>query len=268
MEGEFTKTTLCFRCDRAYASIEKGCPWFLYGMPVIGWDAECRPLKCDDREVISYRVDSCPMFVPDPPRKFTVKDKSESLYLHNGEMLTLAEISERTGESPYEIERRFRTGNAWGSAQGPRKLCSEKHGHITQRELARIAGVSLSTVERRLRKGMTPDEIIELGKTSIGRRVLLECNGETHTYKEWAEITGIPASVIRARDEKGWSAEQVLSRPNVPGRSGFLEYNGETHTYKEWASIINVPAHLIRRRKSQGWTTEKILTTPYRENKE
>lgn len=40
----------------------------------------------------------------------------------------------------------------------------------------------------------------------------LTVNGETHSYSEWAEITGIPRSRIYQRVKYGWPAEDVLSK--------------------------------------------------------
>lgn len=37
--------------------------------------------------------------------------------------------------------------------------------------------------------------------------------GEIKTYAEWAEITGIPARVIRQRRAKGWTAKAALETP-------------------------------------------------------
>ena len=36
---------------------------------------------------------------------------------------------------------------------------------------------------------------------------------ETHTVAEWADITGIPHTAIRARLKKGWSEERALTEP-------------------------------------------------------
>lgn len=41
----------------------------------------------------------------------------------------------------------------------------------------------------------------------------LKFNGETHTTKEWADITGINPSTLRSRLRLGWSAEEALTRP-------------------------------------------------------
>jgi len=45
------------------------------------------------------------------------------------------------------------------------------------------------------------------------RACFLTYNGETHTRKEWAEITGISRNNIADRLHKGWSIERTLTEP-------------------------------------------------------
>lgn len=53
------------------------------------------------------------------------------------------------------------------------------------------------------------------------------CDGETHTYSEWAEITGIPSITIRRRIDRGWAPELALSVPvNKRGK--------RSDTVKDW----------------------------------
>ena len=57
----------------------------------------------------------------------------------------------------------------------------------------------------------------------------LQWNGETHTYSEWSEITGLSKTVIRERINKGWSIEEALSTPAIPG--GKIRHDGFGRTY-------------------------------------
>lgn len=43
----------------------------------------------------------------------------------------------------------------------------------------------------------------------------LKFNGETHTVKEWADITGINVSTLRRRLKNGWSVELALTTPTL-----------------------------------------------------
>lgn len=262
--GEKARLSICNKCDRAYAIPGWGCSWIMHGNPVDGWDAYHVPRLSSTGEIMhSYNVRKCPLFVPDPPRKISTKDKAGALYLHDGEMLTLAEISERTGEPEEVLQTRFKNGNKASGRSAQQKFYSEKHGMLTKAELAKLAGVARSTVERRLERGMSPDEVIERGRKNVGATVFLEYNGEKHTYKEWEEIIGIPAGAIQSRVCRGWTMERIMSRPVISWSPAFLEHNGESRSLREWSQITGIPVELIRIRKSRGWSAERILTTPH-----
>lgn len=47
------------------------------------------------------------------------------------------------------------------------------------------------------------------------KMIAWEFNGESHTVKEWSEITGIDGKILRSRWHKGWSMERILSTPKV-----------------------------------------------------
>jgi len=41
---------------------------------------------------------------------------------------------------------------------------------------------------------------------------LITWNGETHTLKQWSEITGIHPKTISKRIDRGWTIEEALSK--------------------------------------------------------
>lgn len=45
------------------------------------------------------------------------------------------------------------------------------------------------------------------------RNVFMTLNGETHTLKQWSEITGISYNAIMKRRRNGWSVEDTLTIP-------------------------------------------------------
>lgn len=49
------------------------CPWMSKGKPVPGWDAEDSVVKVEQREVKTYYIKNCPLFVPHP--RSTIFDK-------------------------------------------------------------------------------------------------------------------------------------------------------------------------------------------------
>lgn len=58
----------------------------------------------------------------------------------------------------------------------------------------------------------------QCNNTSSNHRITY--NGETHTLVEWAEILGLPKSVMYDRTRRGWSMERIVNTPmrrNVDG---------------------------------------------------
>ena len=56
---------------------------------------------------------------------------------------------------------------------------------------------------------------------------LLTVNGETHSYAEWADITGVPLYKIQQRIKYGWPPEDVISPDNFR-----LKKHSEQHNVK------------------------------------
>jgi len=54
---------LCWRCARAGG----GCPWSARLEPVPGWTA--RQVEGTQHNGDTYKVEACPLFQPDPPRR-------------------------------------------------------------------------------------------------------------------------------------------------------------------------------------------------------
>ena len=53
--------TLCWQCDRVY--YRRGCPWADDFKPVDGWNAKKQIKKNSGRKIVSYNVESCPLFI-------------------------------------------------------------------------------------------------------------------------------------------------------------------------------------------------------------
>lgn len=45
----------------------------------------------------------------------------------------------------------------------------------------------------------------------------LEFDGESHTMKEWSEISGVAVKTIRARLYAGWDLEDAIFKPSKRG---------------------------------------------------
>lgn len=87
----------------------------------------------------------------------------------------------------------------------------------------------------------------------------LTYNGETHDVEQWSEIVGIPAKTIRARLDKGWSAERALTSKTDSHRISYL-INGEKRYLKDLAKEYNINYNtLYNRLFTYGWSIEKAL---------
>lgn len=71
-------STLCCDCDHAGHGDRAACSWVREFKPVDGWDADevhrkdwvhVGKGKSELQDITSYRVKSCPLYKPDPPRK-------------------------------------------------------------------------------------------------------------------------------------------------------------------------------------------------------
>lgn len=86
-------------------------------------------------------------------------------------------------------------------------------------------------------------------------------NGETHTLREWAEITGIESKTIQNRIHVGhWSVERALTTPTSVNHE--YELNGEKHTLREWSEITGIPMRILEQRRYKKWSVERMLTEP------
>lgn len=92
------------------------------------------------------------------------------------------------------------------------------------------------------------------------RQVILQYNGKSLNYSEWAKETGIPRSTIYRRIHTGWSIEDALTiRPKFPRNKGNYvwmcvstdEYElpeAVAATVRELAEMTGVRAETIRER--------------------
>lgn len=84
---------------------------------------------------------------------------------------------------------------------------------------ARELGISEEMIGSRIKAGWpisdaltTPSGQIPNFKKNV-KFAYIEYNNELHSIPDWSEITGIPAGTIRWRYHKGWSPEDILTKP-------------------------------------------------------
>lgn len=91
--------------------------------------------------------------------------------------------------------------------------------------------------------------------------------GETHSLKEWSNMTGLSTSTLRQRIKAGWKDEEIIYTPKEEGRterlvhpcSKIITYNGETHNLVEWSKICGISNKTISERLRRGYSVEEAL---------
>ncbi|WP_417264230.1 hypothetical protein [Celeribacter sp.] len=124
--------------------------------------------------------------------------RSIPTYTHNGETLTLAEWSERTGLKVSTIHARL--GRGW--------------------PLAKALSVSVEEAQEEARQEVQSRAYREAQKKTWRRgppELTITHNGETLTVKEWSWRTGINAATIKTRLRKGMPTEKVLTVGDLRG---------------------------------------------------
>ena len=53
----------------------------------------------------------------------------------------------------------------------------------------------------------------ETQQNNRSNNIKITCDGETHSPKEWSEITGLPLANIYDRYFKGWDHERIIKQP-------------------------------------------------------
>lgn len=96
----------------------------------------------------------------------------------------------------------------------------------SQSEWARIGGVTIGTIRRRLNEGLDPESAVfkrpDQGHALDGRMrnqdradcVKLTVNGETKIVSAWARDTGLSENCIRNRLAQGWNHRRAVTTPS------------------------------------------------------
>ncbi len=83
--------------------------------------------------------------------------------------------------------------------------------YLSDDELNRLID---ATFVRLFSEGSEPPASGSMPRPTVKREpTVLECDGELHTLREWAEITGVAKETIRKRLWRGWSVPEALTIP-------------------------------------------------------
>jgi hypothetical protein len=166
---------------------------------------------------------------------------------HNGERITLKELSARTGVSIAALYSRVKAGKTGDQLTAPvgslQKVVEITHNGETHTadEWSEITGIKAGTILGRLKDGWTTEEALTPGRrmrpakmTKRQKQALGGCNrsapkeprrpkgklythaGRSLTLANWSIVTGIPLNTLHVRlSRQGWSIEQALSTPLI-----------------------------------------------------
>ena len=83
-------------------------------------------------------------------------------------------------------------------------------------------------------------------------------NGQTHTVKEWARITGISADILHARMRGGMTMAEAIAY-GTP-RSHLYSAHGRTQRIVDWSNETGIPQDTLRyRMREMGMTLEQAI---------
>lgn len=99
------------------------------------------------------------------------------------------------------------------------QVCKEWHEYVSFRDWAIANGYSDNLTIDRIEndKGYSPDNCrwVTMREQQNNKRSnhMVSLYGVKHTISEWADITGINKTTIRARIESGWTDEEAITTP-------------------------------------------------------
>lgn len=103
-----------------------------------------------------------------------------------------------------------------------RNLMIEHDGRtLTVVQWEKITGILARIIRDRLHKGWTPADALTVPvggmRQATHPALTITYQGETLTYRQWAERTGLSWFTIRERVSKGWPVEEVLRPGDLRG---------------------------------------------------
>ena len=102
---------------------------------------------------------------------------------------------------------------------------------------------------------------ITMAEQNANRRCVakLTFNGETHTFQEWAKITGIDATTLYQRYHTfNWPVENVLT---TDVEKTYTASDGQQYTLRQIADAAHISINLAWQRLNRlGWSVERTIS--------
>lgn len=208
-------------------------------------------------------------------------------HLVNGEMLTLADISERYNIPKHRLIRRAMRGITGDALLGKKRVGREGEGKkyevngvlLDAKQISAVYGVPPATVRKRLGIGWSGDSlaapVVPAEKRYFNhkgdrqmRRYLVY--GEMLTLTEISDKYGIPKPTVCRRIKCGVTGDAIVAPPEPPSVSlkkandmGSQRYtrfavNGQELTPKEIAEKYGIGHNMVKRRVARGWRGDDL----------
>ena len=131
-------------------------------------------------------------------------------------------------------------------------------------EWSKILGLSQRVIWARLNMGWSVEKTLSTPVASkLSDPVWITFRGETLRLCEWSKMMNLFPSVIRSRLARGWTMDDVMTKPLTHKVATMLTWRGQTKTMSAWAKeLAPLSKAAIRYRIESGWSVERTLSQP------
>ncbi len=180
---------------------------------------------------------------------------------------TPQDLASQAGITPQSIRHRLIKGLSAEQSTSPYRLgrldqtISLNGTPISKKALGKLAGISEVTVHTRLKKGLTPEQIVALGDRRLspkGHVYKYVLGGVPCSLSEVARHAGISSESVSKYLNKGFTPDQVVARCR--------NFFGEQLTLQEAAEVTGVNVSMLKRRITMGMTLEEAAFTNPRQS--
>jgi len=138
--------------------------------------------------------------------------------------LNRAALYRRIETNGWSVEKAFTTPVLPRNQRAKLRLIEMGGKTMSVAEWAKSLGVNVGLVYNRLYRGWSAEDALltpqyhkpDSDPSPVRAGKIHECNGESHTLREWSELRGIPLETLRGRTKNGWPLKRALEEPVIP----------------------------------------------------